>query len=330
MNANTTQDIIIYRTDDGKTQIEVNLRDETVWITQKYMAELFGTERSVVTKHISNVLETKELQRNSVCAKFAHTAADGKTYQTQFYNLDMIISVGYRVNSKRGTQFRIWATNVLKQHLIEGYTLNEKRLRAQQEKYQELLNAVRLLGQIAEHRELSSSQAADLIRVVRDYAYGLDLIDAYDHKRLEVAGVSRQKARPISHADARRAIEQLRMQYQASDLFGREKDKSFQGSLVSIFQTFGKRQLYPSIEEKAANLLYFLVKNHPFVDGNKRIAAFMFLWFLDINRALYRKDGSKRIADNALVAITLMVAESRPTDKDLIVKVIINLINQKN
>jgi prophage maintenance system killer protein len=327
---NKTQDIVIYRTDDGTARIEVNLRDETVWITQKQMAELFTTERSVVTKHINNILKTKELRQKSVCANFAHTAADGKTYQTQFYNLDMIISVGYRVNSKRGTQFRIWATNVLKQHLIEGYTLNEKRLRAQQEKYRELLNAVQLIGQIADRRELSSGQAEELIRVIRDYAYGLDLIDGYDHQRLEVSGVSRQMARPISHDQARRAIEQLRAQYHASDLFGREKDKSFQGSLVSIFQTFGKRQLYPSIEEKAAHLLYFLVKNHPFVDGNKRIAAFLFLWFLGKNRALYRKDGSKRIADNALVAITLMVAESRPADKDLIVKVIVNLINQKN
>ena len=330
MNQDVTQDIVIYQTRDGKSQLKVRLKEDTLWLDAHQIAELFERDRTVIVRHIRNVYSTGELDRDSTCAKNAQVAADGKIRQMDLYNLDMILSVGYRVNSKRGTQFRIWATNVLKQHLIKGYTLNEKRLRTQQEKYQELLNAVKLLGQIADHRELSSSQAADLIRVIRDYAYGLDLIDAYDHNRLEVAGVSRQKARPISYEDARRAIEQLRQQYQASDLFGREKDKSFQGSLVSIFQTFGKRQLYPSIEEKAANLLYFLVKNHPFVDGNKRIAAFMFLWFLDKNRALYRKDGSKRIADNALVAITLMVAESRPTDKDLIVKVIINLINQKN
>jgi prophage maintenance system killer protein len=330
MKRDAPDSIVIYRAKDGKTQIDVSLRDETVWIDQKQMAQLFGTERSVITKHISNILKTKELQRKSVCAKFAHTAADGKQYQTQFYNLDMIISVGYRVNSRRGTQFRIWATNLLKQHLIAGYTLNEKRLAAQQEKYQELQNAIKLLGQVAVNRQLSSTEATELIRVVQDYAYGLDLIDAYDYQRLEVGAVSRQTALPISYEDARRAIEQLRVQYQASDLFGREKDQSFGGSLVSIFQTFDGSQLYPSIEEKAASLLYFLVKNHPFIDGNKRIAAFLFLWFLDRNKSLYRADGSKRIADNALVAITLMTAESKPADKNLIVKVIINLINQKN
>jgi prophage maintenance system killer protein len=330
MKKDTSSDIVIYRAQDGKTQIDVNLRDETVWITQKQMAQLFGTERSVITKHISNILKTKELQRNSVCAKFAHTAADGKQYESHFYNLDMIISVGYRVNSRQGTQFRIWATNLLKQHLIAGYTLNEKRLAVQEAKYQELQKAVKLLGQVAVNRQLSSTEAVELIRVVQDYAYGLDLIDAYDHQRLEVAAVSRQAALPISYEDARRAIEQLRVQYQASDLFGREKDQSFRGSLVSIFQTFDGSQLYPSIEEKAASLLYFLVKNHPFIDGNKRIAAFLFLWFLDRNKSLYRTDGSKRIADNALVAITLMTAESKPAEKNVMIKVIISLINQKN
>jgi hypothetical protein len=325
-----TGQIVIYQTKDGQSRLKVHLKDDTLWLDTHQLADLFERDRTVIVRHIRNIYDTDELGQESTCAKIAQVAKDGKIRQMDLYNLDMIISVGYRVNSRRGTQFRIWATNVLKQHLIAGYTLNEKRLGAQQEKYRELLNAVQLIGQIADRRELSSGQAEELIRVIRDYAYGLDLIDGYDHQRLEVSGVSRQKARPISHDQARRAIEQLRAQYHASDLFGREKDKSFQGSLVSIFQTFGKRQLYPSIEEKAAHLLYFLVKNHPFVDGNKRIAAFLFLWFLDKNRALYRKDGSKRIADNALVAITLMVAESRPSDKDLIVKVIINLINQKN
>lgn len=330
MKKNTAGDIVIYRAQDGKTQIEVRLEEDTVWLTQAQMAELFKQTKQNISLHVHNIFKEGELKAKSVVKESLTTARDGKSYRTSYYNLDVIISVGYRVKSKRGTQFRIWATALLKQHLIAGYTLNEKRLAAQQAKYRELQNAVKLLGQVARNRELSSTEAVELIRVVRDYAYGLDLIDAYDHQRLEVVGVSRDTATPISYEEARRAIEQLRVQYQASELFGREKDQSFRGSLVSVFQTFDKCQLYPSIEEKAANLLYFLVKDHPFVDGNKRIAAFLFLWFLDRNTSLYHADGSKRIADNALVAITLMTAESKPADKNLMVKVIINLINQKN
>ena len=329
--ANTKEtEIVIYQAEDGKTQIDVNLKEETVWLNQKQMADLFRTDRSVITKHVNNIVKTKELSKRSVCAKFAHTAEDGKTYQTNFYNLDMIISVGYRVNSRRGTQFRIWATNVLKQHLVDGYTINQKRLQSQAEKIRQLQGAINLIGQIADNRELEGVEAADLIRVIRDYSYGLGLIDAYDHEKLEITGVCKKKVKPLSYKDSLNAIEKLREQYKASELFGREKDKSFQGSLVSVFQTFDGKELYPSIEEKTANLLYFLVRNHPFVDGNKRIAAFIFLWFLDKNEYLYRADGSKRIADNALVALTLMVAESRPQEKEIIIKVIVNLINSKN
>lgn len=330
MKKDTTGDIVIYQTQDGRTRLEVRLEEETVWLTQAQMAQLFKQTKQNISLHVRNIFKEKELKEKSVVKDSLTTARDGKTYRMIYYNLDVIISVGYRVKSKRGTQFRIWATNLLKQHLIAGYTLNEKRLASQEVKYRELQDAIKLIGQVTVNHHLSSTEAVELIRVVRDYAYGLDLIDAYDHQRLEVAAVSRQTALPISYEDARRAIDQLRVQYQASDLFGREKDQSFQGSLVSVFQTFDGRELYPSIEEKAANLLYFLVKNHPFVDGNKRIAAFLFLWFLDRNKSLYRPDGSKRIADNALVAITLMTAESDPAEKNLMVKVIINLINQKN
>ena len=324
------QDIIIYRTEDGKTQIDVNLKEETVWLSQKQMAELFQTERSVITKHINNIYKTKELSGKSVCANFAHTAKDGKVYQTNFYNLDMVISVGYRVNSKRGTQFRIWATNILKRHLVDGYTINQNRLKVQQEKIHQLQSAINLIGQITDSRQLEGNEAAALIQIIRNYSYGLNLIDAYDHKTLEITGVCEKNVKPISYKDSLNAIEKLRVQYNASDLFGKEKDESFQGSLVSVFQTFDGKELYSSIEEKAANLLYFLVRNHPFIDGNKRIAAFIFLWFLDKNNYLYRADGSKRIADNALVALTLMVAESKPQEKEIIVKVVVNLINSKN
>ncbi len=327
------EQILIYQTEDGQTQLEVNLEKETIWLTLNQMSDLFGRDKSVISRHLRNIFKTRELSKKATVANFATAQTEGNrhvTRQIEYFNLDAIISVGYRVNSIRGTRFRIWATNVLKEHLVQGYTLNEKRLQSQQAKVRELQKAIGLINQIANNKMLSSDEAAGLIRVIRDYSYGLDLIDAYDYQRLDITGVSQKKAVAISYDSAKNAIEQLRTQYKASDLFGREKDDSFQGSLVSILQTFDSTELYPSIEEKAANLLYFLVKNHPFVDGNKRIAAFMFLWFLDKNKQLYRTDGSKRLADNALVALTLMVAESDPAEKDIIVKVIINLINEKN
>lgn len=321
--------IVLYRTEDGQTQVEVNLQKETVWLDAHQMAQLFGRDRTVILRHLSNVYKTNELDKQSTCANFAQVAADGKIRSMDIYNLDAIISVGYRVNSKRGTQFRIWASNILKKHLIDGYTLNEKRLAAQNEKIRDLQKTIDLIAQVADRKALSSSEADGLIRIIRDYSYGLDLIDAYDMQRVTIGGTQKRKAFPIDYNAARRAIECLRTQYQASDLFGKEKDNSFKGSLVSIFQTFDGKELYPSIEEKAAHLLYFLVKNHPFVDGNKRIAAFMLLWFLDKNDYLYR-NSKKRIADNTLVALTLMTAQSDAKEKAIIVKVIVNLINEKN
>jgi len=323
-------EILLYKAEDGKAQVEVNLKDDTVWLSQEHMCELFSKNKRTVSEHIRNIFKERELRESSVVRKFRTTAADGKTYEVTFYNLDVIISVGYRVKSKRGTQFRIWATNVLKQHLVNGYTLNEKRLQVQSERMCELQQAIGMIGQIADHKALTPDEAGALIRVIRDYTYGLDLIDAYDHQRVAITGTHERAARPLEYAEARKAIDELRQHYTAGDLFGREKDDSFQGSLANIFQTFDGKELYPSIEEKAASLLYFLVRNHPFVDGNKRIAAFMFLWFLESNGALYRPDGTKRIADNALVALTLMVAESKPQEKDLIVKMTINLINKQN
>jgi len=322
--------ILLYQSQDGKTQVEVSLRNETIWLTLNQLSELFDRDKSVISRHLRNIFKSGELPREAVVAKNATTASDGKIYQVEHFNLDAIISVGYRVNSIRGTQFRIWATQVLHQHLVEGYTLNQKRLQAQAEKFSELQQAIRMIDQIAEHKALDSDESSALIRVVRDYAYGLDLIDAYDHQRVDISKVSKKAGRPIAYQAASKAIDDLRDFYQAGNLFGRQKDESFQGSLANIFQTFDGKALYPSVEEKAANLLYFLVRNHPFIDGNKRIAAFMFLWFLEKNKALYRPDQSKRIADNALVALTLMVAESKPKEKDLIVNMTVNLINAKN
>jgi len=334
MKEESKGEIVIYQAEDGKTALEVNLREETVWLTQKQMAALFSADRSVITKHINNVLKSRELNKNSVCAKFAHTAEDGKTYSTAFYNLDMIIAVGYRVNSRRGTQFRIWATQVLKDHILKGYTLNEKRLREQNARLMELQESVNFLGRIIEGRELKRDEAEGLLNVITDYSYALSLLDQYDHQQLKIRHTTEKEHFVINYEAARKAIdklgEQSRRKGQPAGLFGREKDESFKSSIGAIYQTFGGKELYHSIEEKAAHLLYFVVKNHSFIDGNKRIGAFLFIWFLDANEILYTKEGRKRIGDNALVALTLMIAESKPRDKDIIIKVIVNLINRDN
>jgi len=319
MSENDSQ-IVIYKAPAGPISLEVKLQGETVWLTQKQMSALFKTERTVITKHLRNIFKTKELVEKSVSAKFAHTAQDGKTYSTQFYNLDAILSVGYRVNSKRGTQFRIWATRVLHDHILRGYSVNERRLK-------ELNQAIRLIADVAERRTLTGQEATSLLRVVADYSFALDLLDAYDRQAVGPARGLRRPVKGISLEEARKTVERLREHYHSGSLFGQERDKSLAGSLQAVFQTFGGKDLYPTLEEKAAHLLYFLVKNHPFVDGNKRIAATLFLWFMEKNAALYRSDGAKRIADNALVAMTLLIAESRPQEKDLLTRVLVHLIH---
>ena len=246
------------------------------------------------------------------------------------HNLDVIISVGYRVNSKQGTSFRIWATQILRKHLVDGYTLNEKRLKQQEEKFTSLQNAVRLLSDVSLRKALSSDEASGLLKVITDYAYALDILDDYDHKKLVVTGTSEGDLCRINYGDAMKVITKLKETFGGSSLFGHEKDQSFRSSLGAIYQSFGGKDLYPSIEEKAAHFLYFVVKNHSFNDGNKRIAAALFIWFLQKNGLLYRADGSKRIADNALVALTLLIAESNPKEKETITKLVINLINKKN
>lgn len=323
-------EIAIYRTKDKKVHLEVKLEHETVWLTQKQIAVLFKIERSVITKHLRNIFRHKELEQNSVCAKIAHTAPDGKVYQTTFYNLDVIISVGYRVNSSRATQFRIWATNVLKRHLINGYTLNEKRLREQALNFKALQRAVKLIGSMKDRKQLEYKEAMGLLEVISDYNYALGLLDDYDYKRLKISQTSKEEKFVLDYEFAKEAVNQLKKKFGGSGLFGAERDESFKSSISSIYQTFDGKDLYPSIEEKAANLLYFIVKNHSFVDGNKRIAASIFLWFLEKNAILYREDGSKRLADNALVALTLMIAESKPSDRDVIVTLVVNLINRNN
>lgn len=323
-------EIAIYQTGDKKVKLEVKLQENTVWLTQKWIAELFQTDRSVITKHLRNILNSKELDKKSVCANFAHTAEDGKVYKTTFYNLDMIISVGYRVNSRRATQFRMWATNVLKKHLIDGYTLNEHRLKEKTEKLEALQKSIKLISAIKTRKELDYKEAMGLLDVISDYSYGLGLLDDYDNKKLKITKTTSEEKFRLDYDGAIKAVEELKKRFGTSSIFGKEKDKSFRSSIDTIYQTFDNKELYPSVEEKAANLLYFIVKNHSFIDGNKRIAASIFLWFLEKNKLLYRDDGSKRLADNALVALTLMTAESDPSERDIILKLVVNLINRDN
>ena len=323
-------EITIFKTEDGKTEIQVKLENETVWLNLMQMSELFSRDKSVISRHITNIFKEKELPRVSVVAKNATTALDGKTYQVEYYNLDVIISVGYRIKSQRGTQFRIWANKILKDYLIKGYSINEKRLVQQNEQLRQLQDSVKLLGQVLNHKELSGDESSGLLKIISDYAYALDILDQYDYQKLEITETSGKEIYQITYEEAISQIAKVKIAYGNSELFGREKDDSFKSSISTIYQTYNGADLYPSIEEKAANLLYFVTKNHSFSDGNKRIAAFLFLYFLEKNGVLFDEFRNKRIADNALVALTLMIAVSRPEEKDIMTKVIVNLINKKN
>ncbi|MHB1178689.1 MAG: RhuM family protein [Daejeonella sp.] len=325
-----TNQIIIYQSADGQATLDVKLENDTIWLSLNQLATLFERDKSVIAKHLRNIFKEGELDRNSVVAKNATTASDGKTYLIDYFNLDAVISAGYRVNSKRGTQFRIWASNVLKDYLIKGYSLNEHRLKEQIHQFNSLKQTVNLLSNVMRGKELTSDEATGLLKVVTDYSYALDILDKYDHQQLTIDGTTDQQLFVATYKDAMQAIKDLKDKFGGHSLFGNEKDDSFKGSIGTIYQSFAGVDFYPTIEEKAANLLYFVVKNHSFSDGNKRIAAYLFVWFLEKNRILYRGDGSKRIADNALVALTLMIAESKPDEKDMMVKVVVNLINPKN
>lgn len=329
----TNDQIIIYQTPDGKTAIDVKLTDNMLWLNQYQLAELFDTDRTSLVKHIKNIYKTGELNEGSTCAKIAQVQKEGSrniAREVMHYNLDLIISVGYRVNSKRGTQFRIWANEVLKDYLVKGYAINERRLKEQAEQFHYLKQTVNLLGNVIKNKELTSDEATGLLKVVTDYSYALDILDKYDHQQLTLEGTTDQQLFVATYDDAMKAIRDLKEKFGGSSLFGNEKDDSFKGSIGTIYQSFAGVEFYPTIEEKAANLLYFVVKNHSFSDGNKRIAAYLFVWFLEKNGILYREDGSKRIADNALVALTLMIAESKPDEKDMMAKVVVNLINPQN
>lgn len=325
--------IIIYVKEDGRTQIDVKLQGDSLWLSQRLISELFEKDVNTINDHIRNIYSEKELAEDSTTAIFQIKQQEGKrkvNRSVTFYNLDLILSVGYRVNSKKGTAFRIWASRILKDYLLRGYSLNEKKLQEKVEQYEALKKAVTLINNVTGSQLLSENQATGLLRVLSDYTYALEVLDKYDHQILKIEATSPKQLFQITYHSAMQAISGLKERFGGSSLFGNEKDESFQGSLAAIYQTFSGEDLYPSVEEKAANLLYFVIKNHSFSDGNKRIAAFLFVWFLEKNGILYHSDGSRKLADNALVALTLMIAESKPEEKEMMTKVVVSLINSKN
>lgn len=322
--------IEIYRTKDKQMQIEVRFEEDTVWLNQQQMAALFKQTKQNISLHINNCFKEKELDRISVVKESLTTARDGKTYRTKLYNLDVIISVGYRVKSKRGTQFRQWATQRLKDHLVKGYTLNEKRLQQVVQNMQQLEQAVKLIQESGKAAELSIEETKGLLDIITGYTQSFILLNRFDSNTLTKEKLDENITYEIQFDEAVAAIEELKKQLvkkkEASSLFGKRKDESFAGILQTIVQTFDGEYLYKSIEEQAAHLLYFVIKNHPFTDGNKRIGAFLFIWFLEKNKHRFKKTGELKINDNALVALALLVAQSNPDDKALMINLVINLV----
>jgi len=324
--------IKIFQSKDKGTEIQVIVQSESVWLSQKQMSELFEKDSDTIGLHLRNIYKSGELKEKATTEKYSVVQKEGSRNvkrTIKLYNIDAIISVGYKVNSKRGVQFRIWANRVIKDYLINGYAINEKKLKAQIDSLNSLKETVLLLTKVTEHKKLTGEESEGLLKIVSDYAYALDVLDQYDYQSLKISDTSDGEIFRITYKDAIQKIAQLRKLFGNSPLFGKEKDDSFKSSISTIYQTFDKKDLYPSIEEKAANLLYLVTKNHSFVDGNKRIAAFLFLFFLEKNNLLFKENGEKRIQDNALVALTLMIAVSQPDEKETMIMVIVNLINKK-
>lgn len=326
----TDSNIAIYQTPDGETIIDVRLEGDTVWLSRMQIAQLLHTQPQNVSLHIGNIYREKELDETSTRKDFFLVQNEGNrkvSRLTKFYNLDVIISVGYRVKSQRGTQFRIWANKILKDYIIRGYAINHN---AKAEQLDELKQTIAIMRNVLAHKSITQDEAVGLLRVISDYSYGLDTLDRYDYQTLGITQTTKSEVFRATYKDAIEALAILKDKFGGSDLFAHEKDDSFKSTMGVIYQTFDGQELYPSIEEKAANLLYLTVKNHSFSDGNKRIAAFLFLWFLEKNGILYREDGSRLLDNNTLVALTLMIAQSKVEEKDIMTKVVVNLINQNN
>lgn len=325
--------VVIFKNNESEIEVSISPSEDTVWLTRKQMADLFSVDISRVTRHINNVYKEGELDELVTCAESALVQTEGTRRvkrEISYYNLDMIIAIGYRVNSKVGTEFRKWANSILKDYLIKGYSINEKKLLEYKEKYNDLISVVEMIGDLESQRELTNIENKGLLDIISSYAYALDTLDNYDHQTLSIKNTTDDTKNLVLTYDF--AIEEIKNlpEYKKSTLFGREKDKGFHSAINAIYQTYDGRDVYPSIEEKAANLLYFIVKDHAFLDGNKRIAAMIFLLFMKLNNRLYNNNDSKVLGDNALVAIVLMIALSKPEEKDTIVKLLINLINKDN
>lgn len=324
--------IIIYKSKNGKINLDINFNKETVWMTQEQISVLFGTKRPAITKHINNIFKTNELNKKSVCSILELTASDGKVYKTQLYNLDMIISVGYRVNSKQATDFRIWANNILKEYIIKGYSINQNRLK--EIGLKEFEESILFIKNIIKNKELSSDEQKGLLDVILNYSHTWSTLQKYDEDNLDEKGKIKSNKFILDYYESINYIKELKnnllKKKEATQFFGKERsEKYLEGIIRNIYQTFSKKDLYPTIEEKASHLLYFIIKDHPFVDGNKRIAAFLFIVFLSKNNYLFKENGERKINDNALVAITLLIAESNPKDKEIIIKLTLNLIIDK-
>ncbi|MDD6953824.1 MAG: virulence protein RhuM/Fic/DOC family protein [Prevotella sp.] len=318
--------IVIYQTEDGKTQLDVKLENETVWLTQAQLVQLFDSSKANVSEHIKHIYEDGELAADSTVRKFRTVQTEGKRQvgrNVTYYNLDLIISLGYRVNTKRGIQFRQWATSVLRDYLIKGYAINQ---RIREENYRQMVQLVRSMARTVKLQDLSKEVRNALLDVVVDYTFALDRLDDYDYQRLSIPESSTEEKFHATYEGAMKVLAELREKFGGSGLFANEKDDSFKSSIGQIYQTFGGQDLYPTVEEKAAMLLYLVTKNHSFSDGNKRIAATLFLWFMNENGILYDDMHNKRIDDATLVALTLLIAESRPEEKDTMIKVVVNLI----
>jgi len=325
--------VIAFRDGNLEIDVKVDSQKDTVWLTQKQMSDLFDVSVDNISLHINNIYKENELDMSSTTEESSEVRLEGKrnvTRRIKVYNLDVIISTGYRVKSKRGITFRKWANQILKEYIYKGYAIDQERLIRNREYYKTFANSVKLIADLIERKDLESADSKSLLHIISKYAYALETLDKYDHQSLTITNITKDdKKIKLEYEDAIKEIKGL-PDYGKTQWFGKEKDNSFHGALNAIYQTAFGEEVYPSIEEKAANLLYFIVKDHAFYDGNKRIAASIFLWFLDIYGILYKKDGSRILDDNALVAIVLMIALSNPNERETIVKIIINLINQNN
>ncbi|MSR88933.1 MAG: Fic/DOC family protein [Candidatus Margulisbacteria bacterium] len=321
-------EILLYQTAQGP-ELEIQFQEETLWLTQAQIAVLFGILRPAITKHLNNIFKSGELSQESVSSILEHTARDGKLYKTQFYNLDAVISVGYRVNSKDATQFRIWATHILKTHLTQGYTLNEKRLREAHHKLFSLQDAI-ILFQKKSSSLLISDQSHEILNLLANYAKTLTLLERYDGKTLSLPKGGKSEFL-LEYKRCLSIVSEVKnalvAKQEAGPLFGQERDSTFEAIISTLYQTFDQQELYPSTASKAAHLLYFVIKDHPFSDGNKRMGSFLFVYFLDQSHSLYKESGERKINDNALTALALFIAESDPKEKETMIALILNLIS---